>query len=285
MLCSMNDVLHKARKHHYCVPAFDCVPDIYVRALLEAAEEAASPLILSVLPADLHGRHGHHVTGLIYALAPHFTIPLVLHLDHAKSLEEVALAISLGCNAVMIDASHQSFEENVDITSQVVRYAHARGVTVEAELGHVAGSELASGADTGSSVLTDPAEVAAFVAATNVDALAVSIGTAHGVYQSLPNLDIDVLKAINAASSVPLVLHGGSGVPEEQVNAAIANGICKLNIYADLRLAMNKALSLSLDISRDRADAVPEAVFEPLHQAIKSEAAEKIRLCQSEGKA
>lgn len=280
----MNDVLWPALRGGYCVPAFDCVPDIYTRALLDAAEQARSPVILSILPADLHGVNGHHSVGLIQALAPAYTVPIVLHLDHATCMDDIKLAIHLGCNAVMIDGSHLPFADNVALTSQVCGYAHARGVTVEAELGHVAGSELATGADTGASVLTNPAEVKAFVEATQVDALAVSIGTAHGVYVAQPQLNIPVLKQIHAACPIPLVLHGGSGVPADQLHAAINHGITKLNIYADLRLAMNQALPQALAVAQERPDATPETIFHPLAQAITTTALSKITICQSAGR-
>lgn len=283
MLCTLNDVLPHARKHGYAVAAFDYVPDIFVRALLDAAEELRAPVILSALEQDLLGRGIAYMAGLVKAVAPLYSIPVVLHLDHAESLELVAECIAAGFTSVMFDGSHLPLEENIAQTREVVKYAHARGVAVEGELGFVAGVNL-EGDDTGANQLTDPDEVAAFVEETEVDALAVSIGTAHGVYKARPSLDIERLEEIRLITDTPLVLHGGSGTPEDQLAAAIRGGVTKLNLYADLRVAMTRAAPAVLAAAEARIDQLPDKLLEPFYEALNAEATAKIRLTMSENR-
>lgn len=282
MLCTLNDVLPRARRNGYAVAAFDYVPDLFVRAILDACEELRAPVILSALDIDLRGRGMAYMAGLVRAVAKTYTIPIVLHLDHAKSLELVADCIEAGFTSVMYDGSHLPFEENIKETRAVVRYAHARGVSVEGELGFVGGTSL-SGEDEGAETLTNPGEVSRFVRETEVDALAVSIGTAHGMYKAKPKLDLQRLEEIASVTNTPLVLHGGSGTPEEQLRPAIKGGIAKLNIYADMRVAMNKAAPAVLASAAARADQLPDFVLEPFSHALRQEAAVKIRQTMSEG--
>lgn len=283
MLCTMNDVLPQARRRRYCVCSFDYVPDLFVRAILDAAGELRAPVILSALEQDLKGRGMGYMTGLVKAVAPLYPIPVVLHLDHANSIELVAACIENGFTSVMYDGSRYPLKENIARTRAVVQYAHARGVAVEAELGHVAGVNL-EGEDTGANQLTEPAEVREFVEATEVDALAVSIGTAHGVYKAKPKLDLGRLAEIMAVTDVPLVLHGGSGTPEDQLVEAIKGGVTKLNIYADMRIAMNRAAGKVMEIAGARPDQVPDKVVEPFYEALREEAIAKIKLTMSDGR-
>ncbi|MCC8165866.1 MAG: class II fructose-bisphosphate aldolase [Planctomycetes bacterium] len=277
MLCTLNEVLPHARKHKYAVTAFDIVPEIFPRAILDLCERRRAPLILAALAHDLDGIGLDHLAGVVKALAPSYTVPVVLHLDHADSFDLVKRCIAAGFSSVMFDGSHLPLAENIAATREIVRYAHARGVTVEAELGFVAGNDL-GGTSTGDGRLTDPAEVKEFVDNTDVDALAVSIGTAHGVYASKPNLDIARLKEITAVTDVPLVLHGGSGTPEDQLVQAIRAGITKLNIYADMRLAMNSRVTDAAAAVAARADELPDRVLAPLVAGLQEEAAKKLEL-------
>jgi fructose-bisphosphate aldolase class II len=279
MLTNLKPILAGARADHYCVPAFDCVEDVMVRALLDTAEARRSPIILSVLEPDLAGRGINFVPGLIRAVADTYSIPVALHYDHAATLDEIRRGIDAGFTSVMIDGSKLSFAENVKLTRQTVELAKPHGITVEAELGHVGGMDLAASA-CGESVLTEAGEVAQFVAETGVDALAVSIGTAHGVYRSLPTLNIPRLKELHAASSVPLVLHGGSGTPDDQIRNAVRTGICKLNIYADLRIAMGKGLKAA-HAAITRPDPLPQEIFGPIAKALAGVVNEKIDLLGS----
>jgi fructose-bisphosphate aldolase class II len=286
MLVTLNEVLPEARARHYAVPAFDCMEDVMIRTFLDTAEQENSPIILMALEHDLAGRGLRYISGLVRAVADDYKIPIVLHLDHAENLDIIRKAIEAGFTSVMFDGSQLSFRENIDRSREVVEIAHRRGVAVEAELGFVAGKDI-YGTDypgAGKSLLTEPSEVVEFVAKTGVDALAVSIGTSHGVYVAKPNLDIERLKAIEAVSRIPLVMHGGSGTPEDQVQNAIRHGITKLNVYADSRVAMFKGLKRSAE-SQERADPLPDIMFRPIREALSALAAERIRMFFAAGKA
>jgi len=279
-LATLSELLPDARRHHRAVPGFDCVSDIYIRAILETAQEERSPVILMALGRDLAGRGITYIAGLVHAVASCYDIPIVLHLDHATDLPSVCRAIDHGFSSVMFDGSAMPYGQNVDLSGRVVQLARPHGVSVEAELGCVAGSDL-GGQRCGQTVLTQPGEVVGFVKATGVDALAVSIGTEHGVYAAAPQLDIERLRAIDAASPVPLVLHGGSGTPESQVRAAILNGIAKFNVYADCRLALNAGFAEARERAQRRADELPDIVFQPLYEALSAQVRAKIRLAGS----
>ncbi|SBV98932.1 D-tagatose-1,6-bisphosphate aldolase subunit KbaY [uncultured Alphaproteobacteria bacterium] len=279
MYTTSKEILKAAQAGHYAVPAFDCVSDVLVRAILDCAEEQRSPVLLMALEHDLAGKGMLYISGLIRAVAPAYEVPVALHLDHATDIDQVKRALDHGFTSVMFDGSTLPLDDNIRITRQVVELAARYGASTEAELGRVAGKEL-DGGDTGESVLTAPEDVARFVAETGVDSLAVSIGTAHGIYTSLPNLHLDRLSEIRAASDVPLVLHGGSGTPEDQLQEAIRRGITKINIYADLRIAMGAAFAATAaDVKRP--DPLPDELFAGMHAAIKATVARKIAVCMS----
>ena len=279
MLVTLTEVLTKARAGRYAVPAFDCTEDVMIRPILDACEEMRSPVILMALEHDLKGRGIDYITSIIKGVAPRYDIPIVLHLDHAMDYRLIEQAIDYGFTSVMYDGSMLPFAQNVANTKKVVALAKAYGVATEAELGHVAGNEL-DGSSAGEMLLTKAEEVAQFVAETGVDALAISIGTAHGVYVSTPELNIARLSEINAISTVPLVLHGGSGTPEDQVKEAIHQGITKLNIYADLRIALSCGVKKAAR-QQPRVDPLPDQLFEPVKAFLKQKVIEKINLCQS----
>jgi len=204
-------------------------------------------------------------------------------LDHATSLDQIKAAVDNGFTSVMIDGSKLPFEENARVTKEAVDVAQPHGVSVEGELGHVGGMDL-DATECADSVLTEPDEVTRFVEATGVDALAISIGTSHGVYRSLPTLSIDRLKQLNEISRVPLVLHGGSGTPDDQIQDSVRNGICKLNIYADCRIAMGRGLKQAA-AELPREDPVPEQLFGPIKRGVSEVVAEKTRLLFAENRA
>ncbi|MCP4610725.1 MAG: class II fructose-bisphosphate aldolase [Planctomycetes bacterium] len=283
MLTTLKEVLADAQKNKYAVPAFDCVEDVMVRTILETCQKLRSPVILmGLIGPDLDGNGWKYISGLVKAAADFHDIPIVLGLDHAKDLESIKKAIELGFTSVMIDGSSLPFAENVDITKTVVGMAHPKGISVEGELGFVGGSDLLA-TEHAESVLTEPDEVEKFVAKTSVDALAVSIGTSHGVYRSLPDLNIEKLKEIVQASSIPLVLHGGSGTPDDQIQEAVKNGICKLNIYADCRIAMMKGLARSAK-SQTRKDPPVQEMLGPIKEELIKIVEEKIRLLFADNK-
>lgn len=283
MLATAKEVLADARANQYAVPGFDCVEDVMVRAILETAEALQAPVFLMCLTEDLEGNGWVYLPRLIQAVADHHQVPIVLHLDHADRLETVQKAVELGFTSVMVDGSKLPFQQNVRLAKAAVEIARPRGVSVEAELGHVGGMNREA-TECAENVLTEPGEVAAFVHQTGVDSLAVSIGTAHGVYQSLPTLNIQRLRELDQASPVPLVLHGGSGTPGDQIQEAVRHGICKLNIYADSRQAMGRGLRKAFQ-SQSREDPLPQEVFGPIKDEIAAVAREKIELLFAAGRA
>lgn len=282
MLVTLNDVLVKARKEHYSVPAFDCTEEL-IRPILDECEELGSPVILMVLEHDMEGKGVSYISSIIKGVASEYKIPIVLHLDHATNIPLIERAINYGFTSVMYDGSLLTFEENVKNTKLVVSLAHPKSISVEAELGRVAGLDL-DGGDTGEMRLTEAADVSKFVELTGVDALAVSIGTAHGIYASLPKLNIERLKEINTISTVPLVLHGGSGTPIEQVREAIKNGISKINLYADIRVAMTAGAKRAFN-ANERIDALPDQLFAPISDSVKATVKGKIEMTMSQDKA
>jgi len=284
MLTTLKEVLADAKKNKYAVPAFDCVEDAMVRTILETCQRMRSPVVLmGLIGPDLDGNGWRYITGLIKAIADFHDIPIVLGLDHAKDLESIKKGIELGFTSVMIVGSSLPFAENADITRTVVGMAHPKNISVEGELGFVGGSDLLA-TEHAESVLTEPDEVERFVAMSGVDALAVSIGTSHGVYRSLPELDIEKLKEIGRVSSIPLVLHGGSGTPNDQIQDAVKNGICKLNIYADCRIAMAKGLVRSA-MSMTRKDPPVQELFGPIKEELAKVVEDKIRLLYANNRA
>jgi len=283
MLVTLKEVLADARKNHYAVPAFDCVEDVMVRAILETCQSLRSPVILMCLVGpDIEGNGWAYVSGLIKAVADYHDVPVVLHLDHCSDMELIRRGVEDNFSSVMIDGSQLPFEENVLLTKNVVEMAHPKGISVEAELGFVGGMDLQA-TERADSVLTQPQEVKEFVERTDVDALAISIGTSHGMYQSLPTLNIERLKEINQVSSVPLVLHGGSGTPQDQIQEAVKNGICKLNIYADCRIAMARGLQQSAG-SQTRADPMLQQIFGPIKDELGKVVEQKIKLLFSQNR-
>lgn len=279
MLTNLNNVLPDARENGYAVPAFDCIEDIMIRTILDTAEKGKSPVILMSLRHDLEGRGFNYIAGLINEVAPHYEIPIVLHLDHAEELDFIKKAVDNGFSSVMYDGSKLPFNENIQNTREVVEYAHNKGVTVEAELGHVGGMNV-DGSREGDSKLTEAEDVEKFIKETDVDALAVSIGTAHGVYESEPELNIERLKKIEKVSSVPLVLHGGSGTPKKQLQQSVKNGITKVNIFADLRIAIYRGLCQSVEEAKKegRIDPTPQDLFAPIKSSLSSIVENKIEM-------
>ena len=284
----MQEMLSDAKAKHYAIPAFDISNYDMMKAVLETCEEERSPALLMGLGVDLEGRNMNLLTSMVKECAQYFDIPVCFHLDHATDFDFIKRAIEAGFSSVMYDGSVLSFAENARNTAEVVRYAHARGVTVEAELGHVGNAGVGSVSETGSDTdpgesLTVPAEVAKFVEITNVDALAVAIGTAHGVYQKTPALRIDRLDEITAVCNRPLVLHGGSGTPDDQMQNAIHHGITKINIYSDVVGAMNKGLKDKLN-TIDNPSTWPFIVFADAREMMKDVVRDKLRAFGSAGR-
>ncbi len=233
-------MLAKAESGGFAVLAPDFPSLAVVRFLIEAAEEFQAPLLLSYSPSLKNGRDLHSYRRFIEVVreeASASSASLGLHLDHATRLEDIREAIDLGFSSVMIDASQASWEDNVSITQEVVRWAHSAGVGVESELGHVAISKRYFGISKKEDrigVLTDPDDAVEFVSLTGVDALAVAVGTLHGEYTGEPRLDFERLASLHSSVPVPLVLHGGSGTGTENLQKAVSLGIRKINVFSDL---------------------------------------------------
>lgn len=281
MLVSMKEMLADAKEHRYAIPAFDVSNYEMMKAVLDVCEEERSPALLMGLGVDLQGKGMDLLPAMIAEASKFYTIPVCLHLDHATDLELIQRAAAAGFSSVMYDGSALPFHENAQRTAEVVRFAHAKGLTVEAELGHVGNAMVGDEKDTvvnedPENTLTDPAEVARFIDQTDVDALAIAIGTAHGVYKKTPALRIDRLDAITAVCDRPLVLHGGSGTPDEQMQSAITHGITKINIYSDVVAAMNAGLKSKLDSITNPA-VWPVYVFEQARQNMKEVVRGKLR--------
>lgn len=291
-LVNLSTILSDARKKHYAVPAFDVSNMEMIRAVADVCEEEKSPAIFMLLNADMDGIGLKMLVDEIKSVASQISVPVCIHHDHAASFDQIARSIDAGVTSVMIDGSTLPFEENIRITKQVVDYAHPKGITVEAELGHVADAiggltetKTASASDDDiEKALTNPADAKAFVEKTGVDCLAVAIGTAHGVYVSTPTLRLELLKKIEAASPCPLVLHGGSGTPDPDVQKAIALGITKINIYSEVLAAMNTGLKEKL-ATLDNTSAWPCVVFSIAREKMREVIRHKIRTFGSNGKA
>ncbi len=288
MLVTMKEMLEDARKNHYAIPAFDVSNYEMMRAVLEACEEEKSPALLMGLGVDLTGKGMSLITSMVKEASSFFDIPVCFHLDHATDFELIKAAINAGFSSVMYDGSVLDFENNAKNTAEVTKYAHAKGITVEAELGHVGNASVGSISETGADTdpgetLTVPEEVAKFIEITDVDALAVAIGTSHGVYKKTPELRIDRLDEITAVCDRPLVLHGGSGTPDDQMQNAIRHGITKINIYSDVVGAMNMALKNKLN-TIENPSTWPFIVFEDARKQMKEVVKDKLRKFGSNGR-
>lgn len=237
-LISLSQILSPAINQPWAVGAYDVVNIAMCDGVINAANQEKAPTILLIYPKSVPEKYFSTFCNYIKAEADHLAVDLAIVLDHGTSINSIKLAIDIGFTGVMFDGSMLPFEENIAATSEVVRYAHPRGVSVEAELGHVGeGFEVIS-PSLREKLYTDPSKVVEFVEKTNVDALAISIGTAHGVYHFEPELDINRLVKIRKQVEIALVLHGSSGTPEDQIKAAIETGIDKVNVYTDIRLSI-----------------------------------------------
>ena len=277
-LVTSKQMLLDAQRGGYAVGAFNVENMEMVQAVIAAAEEMRSPVMIQTTSGTLKYAEPGLYAAMVRALAEKAAVPVCMHLDHGDGLETVQRCVAAGYTSVMIDGSKLGFEENIALTKQAI--ALAKGLPVEAELGTVGGKE-----DAHSAVpqYTEPDKAAEFVDRTGIDSLAVAIGTAHGVYKGVPKLDIDRLAQIREAVSVPLVLHGTSGVPEEAVRACIARGICKVNYATDLRIAYTHAVRGLLAEKPEAYD--PKAFGKPARAAVTDIVRARILLVGSDGKA
>lgn len=294
MLVTMSEMLADAKERKYAIPAFDVSNYEMIKAVIDVCEEERSPALFMCLKPDMQNKGIKFITAMLREAAKEYTVPVCIHLDHATDFEDIKEAIDNGFTSVMYDGSVLPFEENAAKTKEVVDYAHKFGVSVEAELGHVCDAIAGTGEDAllGNSeakeenpedTLTDPEEVKKFVEITNVDALAVAVGTAHGVYRSTPTLRIDRLTEIDEIAGIPLVLHGGSGTPDEQVKEAIKHGITKINVYSDVLDGLNTGLKDKLNNIQNMS-MWPIFVYEEAQNRMREVIRQKIRTFGSAGK-
>ena len=280
-LVTTKELLLDAQKNGYAVGAFNVENMEMVQAVVAAAEELKSPVIMQTTPSTLKYAGPDMYYANVAAAAKKASVPVVMHLDRGSSFELAIQAFRAGYTSIMIDGSHSVFEENIAITKSVVDACHAGQVPVEAELGKVGGKE--DDLDGGNGGYTVPSEAAEFVERTGVDSLAVAIGTAHGVYKGIPKLDVDRLSQIREVVSIPLVLHGTSGVPDDAVRECIRRGICKVNYATDLRIAFSNGVKEYLAENPDVFD--PKKYCAVGREKVKEYVMSKMLVCGSNGRA
>lgn len=279
MLVTLQTIIGMAEKGNFCIPAFNVYNTETVMGVIEAAEEQRAPVILQVYPRLMDEEVGFYLCPAAVAAAHRANVPVCFHLDHGPSEWEVTRALRWGMTGVMLDGSTHPFEENVTLTRHIVDVCRSVGVGVEGELGHIGSVN-----DEAMDEFTSPAQAAEFVRRTGVTCLAVLVGNAHGHYKKPPKLDVDRIRAIRKATGgIPLVLHGGSGIPDDQVKEAIRAGIRKMNIGTDVCCAFADGAKASLEDPK-RSIAV-DLFMKPAIAAVKALAVSKIALTGAVGKA
>lgn len=284
MLVNLNQVLQDAKQKKYGVGLFNTVNLEMAKGVLAAAEESRSPVIIGTAEVLLPFAGLDDLASFLIPLAKKATVPVVVHFDHGLTKDAILHAMDLGFSSIMYDCSTLGFEDNCTEVASMVKTAHLRGITVEAELGHVgANASSAEGINSessDSSIYTEPQEALDFYKATGVDALAVAIGTAHGAYKSTPKLDFERLKVIASMVTAPIVLHGGSGLSEQDFKKSIACGVSKVNIFTDINCAAAKAAHDNYKTGSGMTDVMPA-----ITEAVKQATLEKMRIFGSVGRA
>ncbi|RIJ69484.1 MULTISPECIES: class II fructose-bisphosphate aldolase [unclassified Rummeliibacillus] len=282
-LVSMKEMLITAKENGYAVGQFNINNLEWTQAILQAAEEEKSPVILGVSEGAGKYMGGFvAVVNMVKGLMESYktTVPVAIHLDHGSSFEKCKEAVDAGFTSVMIDASHHPFEENIEITSKVVDYAHAHGVSVEAELGTVGGNEDGV---IGGIMYADPEECRKMVEATSIDCLAPALGSVHGPYHGEPNLGFKEMEEISNLAGLPLVLHGGTGIPTKDIQRSISLGTAKINVNTENQIAATKVIREILDNDKEVYD--PRKFLGPAREAIKATVIGKMREFGSSQKA
>jgi len=281
MLVSPLSLLLDAHKGGYAIGAFNVYDLEGAIAVARAAESARSPALVQIHPSSLRFG-GSALIALCLATAREASVPMNVHLDHGEDLAQVKAAANAGIGSAMIDGSHLEFGQNVGLTRQVTNFGHQVGIPIEAELGRLAGSEDGLSVSATEARMTNPEQAAVFVKETGVDVLAVCIGNVHGAYPRVPKLDFNRLNTIAELVSVPLALHGASGLPDEAVRRAITDGIAKVNVNTEVRTAYVEELRQQL-ASTDQIDFLP--LMESAISAMQKTIAQKLTLFGSRGKA
>lgn len=281
-LTTTKKILKEAQDGHYAIGAFNVENMEMVMAVISAAEEMNAPVIMQTTPSTVKYAGLDYFLANVKVAASKAKVPVVMHLDHGSSFELASQAYREGYTSIMIDGSHSDFESNIEISKLVVDMCKPSGIAVEAELGKVGGKEDDLDGGDGDAY-TDPLQAKEFVERTGVDSLAVAIGTAHGMYKGEPHLDLDRLSEIRKVVSVPLVLHGGSGIPDEKVQESIRRGICKVNYATELRIAFTNGVNKYLAEKPDTID--PKKYNKAGMEEVKEFVKEKIKVCGCENKA
>ncbi|MDU2122283.1 MAG: class II fructose-1,6-bisphosphate aldolase [Clostridium celatum] len=281
-LITTKNILKKAQEGHYAIGAFNVENMEMVMAVISAAEEMNAPVIMQTTPSTVKYAGLDYFLANVKVAASSASVPVVMHLDHGSSFDLAAQALRAGYTSIMIDGSHESFEENIALSKAVVDMCKPSGIAVEAELGKVGGKEDDLDGGEGDAY-TDPQEAREFVERTGVDSLAIAIGTAHGMYKGEPKLDLERLSEIRDVVSVPLVLHGGSGIPDSKVQEAINRGICKVNYATELRIAFTHGVNEYLKANPNEID--PKKYNKAGLEEVKKFVKEKIQVCGCQNKA
>lgn len=282
-LVSMNEFLPQAKAGKYAVGQFNMNNLEFAQAIVEAAMEEKSPFIFGVSEGALKYMGMEFTVAIARAAAEKSGLPIALHLDHGSSFEVAMACIRAGFSSVMFDGSHYPFEENIRLTKEVVKAAHAMGVSVEGELGTIGGVEDDISVDEANASLAKPEEAIRFYEETGVDCLAIAVGTAHGMYSAEPNIRHDIIEEVTRAIPVPVVLHGGSGVPDEMIKRAIQAGVGKINVNTENQVACTDAIREVLN--KDAKVYDPRKYLTPARKAMVEVVRSKIQLFGSNNKA
>ena len=276
MLMNMKDLLAVANEHNFAVPAFNVSSNMILKGVMHTCEEMQAPVIIAIHPDELSFVEDSFVKAVIEE-AHKATVPVCIHLDHGAKFEQVLRAIQDGFTSVMIDGAHLPFEENIAITKKVVEVAHPVNVSVEAELGTIGTADDYGEAGSKKIIYTEVDDAVKFIKETDIDCLAIAIGTAHGLYPKdrKPKLALDRLKEIKAAVSIPLVLHGGSGNPDDEIAQSVKLGVNKINISSDIKDAFYQECRIVL---QDKAIREPMAIYPNCIDAMNEVIRHKINL-------
>lgn len=283
MLITGKELLAVANKHNFAIPAFNISDYAMMKGIFEIGEEKNAPLIIAIHPDEL-SHTGAGILPSVLHWAHNSRVPVAVHLDHGTTYNHVLTGIQAGFTSAMIDGSMLSFEDNVAITQKVVAAAHAVGLSVEGELGTIGKGDEEAEAGTSSVIYTKPDDAVRFIELTGVDSLAIAIGTFHGLYPKnmKPELKLDLLDEIKARVSLPLVLHGGSNNPDDEIAEAVKRGINKINISSDIKVAYHDEMRRVLANESLRE---PNTIQPPCIEAMKVVAGQKIDLFEAAGKA
>ncbi|OGE85079.1 MAG: hypothetical protein A3J48_02800 [Candidatus Doudnabacteria bacterium RIFCSPHIGHO2_02_FULL_46_11] len=288
MLVHYKDLFKNNLSGRFAIPAFNSHNLEITLGIIRAAVAKNAPVIVEAAANTVKYAGLNNIYSIVASVArdPSVTVPVALHLDHDKDPEEIARAVDAGFSSVMIDASHLPFEENIVVTRKVVEYAHSKGVWVQAELGRLRGNEDWVSVSEAEALYTDPAEAEEFVRRTKVDTLAIAVGTLHGIIKFRenikPKIDIERIKKIKERLDIPLILHGASGIPADQIDAAIAAGICVINIDTELRMAFSQAVREAV---KDENEIDPRKILKPAVDAVQKVCEFKLEEFHTAGKA